>query len=151
MTWSSPRRKRRGAGKGPIGGIGLYIQGRCRHSGFGTTGYFGCRSNLYAADPGDGRDVNLIRGIAPTSYDPAVAVYIDGITSSGLIPIFPRFLILKGSKCMRVRKGLYTAAMPWAGCSISSPAAYEQGGGFAEISAGNHGLQHYSPGSAHLL
>src|SRR5258707_10224539 len=39
---------------------------------------------LYAADPGDGRDVISIRGVTSTSYDPAVAIYIDGINQFGL-------------------------------------------------------------------
>src|ERR1700730_15849618 len=36
----------------------------------------GIVSNLYAADPGDGRNVISIRGIVSTSYDPAVVTYI---------------------------------------------------------------------------
>lgn len=35
--------------------------------------------NFYAAHSGDGRTVNSIRGISTTSYDPAVATYIDGV------------------------------------------------------------------------
>ncbi len=40
--------------------------------------------NLYAANPGDNRNVTSIRGIATTSYNPAVATYIDGINQFGL-------------------------------------------------------------------
>lgn len=35
--------------------------------------------NLYMGNPGDGRNAIGIRGIATTSYDPAVAVYVDGV------------------------------------------------------------------------
>jgi len=35
--------------------------------------------NLYMGHPGDGRNAIGIRGIATTSYDPAVAVYVDGV------------------------------------------------------------------------
>jgi len=40
--------------------------------------------NLYSADPGDNRNVTSIRGITTTSYDPAVATYIDGVNQFGL-------------------------------------------------------------------
>lgn len=40
--------------------------------------------NLYAGDPGDRRTVTSIRGIVSTSYDPAVAVYIDGVNQFNL-------------------------------------------------------------------
>ena len=35
--------------------------------------------NLYSANSGDERNVASIRGIGTTSYDPAVATYIDGV------------------------------------------------------------------------
>lgn len=40
--------------------------------------------NLYASDPGDRRTVTSKRGIVTTSYDPAVAVYIDGVNQFNL-------------------------------------------------------------------
>ena len=40
--------------------------------------------NLYSADPGDKRNVTSIRGITTTSYDPAVATYVDGVNQFGL-------------------------------------------------------------------
>lgn len=41
-------------------------------------------SNLYIANSGDGRNVATIRGIGTTSYDPAVATYIDGVNQFSL-------------------------------------------------------------------
>ncbi|MBS1929213.1 MAG: TonB-dependent receptor [Chitinophagaceae bacterium] len=41
-------------------------------------------SNLYIANSGDGRNVASIRGIGTTSYDPAVATYIDGVNQFSL-------------------------------------------------------------------
>src|SRR5690606_12879009 len=35
--------------------------------------------NVYSANPGDNRNVTSIRGVTTTSYDPAVATYIDGV------------------------------------------------------------------------
>ena len=40
--------------------------------------------NLYTGDPGDKRNVTSIRGIVTTSYDPAVATYIDGVNQYDL-------------------------------------------------------------------
>jgi iron complex outermembrane receptor protein len=35
--------------------------------------------NLYLANPGDGRNISSIRGITTSSYNPAVATYVDGV------------------------------------------------------------------------
>jgi len=40
--------------------------------------------NLYLANSGDDRNVASIRGIGTTSYDPAVATYIDGVNQFSL-------------------------------------------------------------------
>src|SRR5690606_18876965 len=39
----------------------------------------GISPNLYSANPGDNRNVTSIRGVTTTSYDPAVATYVDGV------------------------------------------------------------------------
>ena len=48
--------------------------------------------NVYSANPGDNRNVTSIRGVTTTSYDPAVATYIDGVNQFNLdtyiAPIF---------------------------------------------------------------
>ena len=62
----------------------------------------GIVSNLYAADPGDGRNVISIRGITSTSYDPAVVTYIDGVPQFTLDTYIPQLFdvdhidVLKG-------------------------------------------------------
>ena len=40
--------------------------------------------NLYSSDPGDMRNVTSVRGIVSSSYDPAVATYIDGVNQFSL-------------------------------------------------------------------
>tara|TARA_B110000503_G_scaffold122828_2_gene187828 strand:+ start:18491 stop:19261 length:771 start_codon:yes stop_codon:yes gene_type:complete len=40
--------------------------------------------NLYAANPGDNRNITSIRGITSTSYDPSVTTYIDGVNQFSL-------------------------------------------------------------------
>ena len=58
--------------------------------------------NLYAGNPGDGRNVVSIRGITSTSYDPAVTTYIDGVNQFTLDTYIPqlfdveRIEVLKG-------------------------------------------------------
>ncbi|UJH91852.1 carboxypeptidase regulatory-like domain-containing protein [Antarcticibacterium sp. 1MA-6-2] len=47
--------------------------------------------NLYASDPGDRRTVTSIRGIVSTSYDPAIAVYIDGVNQFNLDTYYAAF------------------------------------------------------------
>ena len=57
---------------------------------------------MYAADPGDGRNVISIRGITSTSYDPAVVTYIDGVPQFTLDTYIPQLFdvdhidVLKG-------------------------------------------------------
>jgi iron complex outermembrane receptor protein len=57
---------------------------------------------LYSDDPGDKRNVTSIRGIATTSYDPAVATYVDGVNQFTLdtyiSPLFDieRIEVLRG-------------------------------------------------------
>ncbi len=40
--------------------------------------------NLFASDPGDRRTVTSIRGLVSTSYDPAIATYVDGVNQFNL-------------------------------------------------------------------
>ncbi|HEY9195929.1 MAG TPA: carboxypeptidase-like regulatory domain-containing protein, partial [Mucilaginibacter sp.] len=48
--------------------------------------------NLNSAGPGDSRSVSGIRGIVTTSYDPAVATYVDGVNQYGLDTYIPQLL-----------------------------------------------------------
>jgi iron complex outermembrane receptor protein len=57
--------------------------------------------NLYSADPGDNRDVTSIRGIATTSYDPATAVYIDGVNQFGLDTYIPTLFDIERIEVLR--------------------------------------------------
>src|SRR3546814_3320027 len=45
--------------------------------------------NLNMANPGDGRNVASLRGITPTSYNQAVATYVDGVNQFGLDTYIP--------------------------------------------------------------
>ena len=58
--------------------------------------------NFFSADPGDGRNVTSIRGIATTSYDPTIAVNIDGVNQFNLDTYIPELFDIErilGTSC----------------------------------------------------
>jgi len=100
---------------------------------------------LYAADPGDGRDVISIRGITSTSYDPAVAVYIDGINQFGLDTYIPSLFDIARIEVLRGPQGtLYGRNAMGGVLNIITRQPGNSTGGFVELGAGNHGQQRYS-------
>ena len=102
---------------------------------------------LYAADPGDGRDVISIRGVTSTSYDPAVATYIDGINQFGLDTYIPSLFDIQRIEVLRGPQGtLYGRNAMGGVMNIITREPGNTVSGFAEASAGNHGLQRYSGG-----
>jgi iron complex outermembrane receptor protein len=102
---------------------------------------------LYAADPGDGRDVISIRGITSTSYDPAVAIYIDGINQFGLDTYISSLFDIQRIEILRGPQGtLYGRNAMGGVLNIITRQPANQVSGFAEVSTGNYGLQRYSAG-----
>lgn len=65
----------------------------------------GIAPNLFGSDPGDGRDVLSIRGITTTSYDPAVAVYIDGVNQFSLDTYIPNLFDIERVEVLRGPQG----------------------------------------------
>ncbi|MEY3188762.1 MAG: hypothetical protein RIT41_1297, partial [Bacteroidota bacterium] len=61
--------------------------------------------NLYSADPGDNRDVNSVRGIATSSYDPTVATYIDGVNQFSLDTYIPTLFDVERIEVLRGPQG----------------------------------------------
>jgi iron complex outermembrane receptor protein len=102
---------------------------------------------LYAADPGDGRDVISIRGVTTTSYDPAVAVYIDGINQFGLDTYIPSLFDVARIEVLRGPQGtLYGRNAMGGVLNIITRQPGDRADGFMELSTGNHGQQRYSAG-----
>lgn len=103
--------------------------------------------NLYSASPGDNRNVTGIRGIATTSYDPAVATYIDGVNQFGLDTYIPQLFDVERVEVLRGPQGtLYGRNAMGGVINVITKQPTNQTTGFAEVDLGNYGQQRYSLG-----
>ncbi len=103
--------------------------------------------NLYAADPGDKRNVTSIRGITSSSYDPAVATYIDGVNQFGLDTYISPLFDIERIEVLRGPQGtLYGRNAMGGVVNIITRQPTNKTNVFAEASLGNHGIQRYSAG-----
>lgn len=103
--------------------------------------------NLYAADPGDKRVVTALRGIATTSYDPAVATYIDGVNQFSLDTYISPLFDIERIEVLRGPQGtLYGRNAMGGVVNIITKQPGNTPDGFAEVSIGNYGTQRYSAG-----
>ncbi|WP_288881096.1 TonB-dependent receptor [Pedobacter panaciterrae] len=103
--------------------------------------------NLYSSNPGDGRNVTSIRGITTTSYDPAVATYIDGVNQFGLDTYISSLFDLERIEVLRGPQGTLYGRNAMGGVIniiTKKPANYTTG--FAGVDFGNYGQQRYSAG-----
>src|SRR5258706_640214 len=98
--------------------------------------------NLYSSNPGDDRNVTSIRGIATTSYDPAVATYIDGVNQFGLDTYIPTLFDVERIEILRGPQGkLYGRNAMGRVINIITRQPSSTTNGFAEISICNHNQQ----------
>jgi iron complex outermembrane receptor protein len=96
--------------------------------------------NLYSADPGDGRDVTAIRGIATTSYDPTTAVYIDGVNQFNLDTYIPNLFDIERIEILRGPQGsLYGRNAMGGVINIITKQPNNTTHGSANLSWGNYG------------
>lgn len=103
--------------------------------------------NLYAADPGDQRNVTSIRGIVSSSYDPAVATYIDGVNQFGLDTYIAQLLDIERIEVLRGPQGtLYGRNAMGGVINIITRQPANHINGYAEINIGNYGEQRYNLG-----
>jgi len=103
--------------------------------------------NLYSADPGDGRDVTSIRGIATSSYDPAVATYIDGVNQFSLDTYIPNLFDVERIEVLRGPQGtLYGRNAMGGVINIITKQPNNISSGFADISIGNYNQQRITAG-----
>ena len=103
--------------------------------------------NLYSANPGDERNVTSIRGITSTSYDPAVATYIDGVNQFSLDTYIPQLIDVERIEVLRGPQGtLYGRNAMGGVINIITKQPTNQIKGFAEVSVGSFGQQRYTLG-----
>ncbi len=103
--------------------------------------------NLYSADPGDNRNVTSIRGITTTSYDPAVATYIDGVNQFGLDTYIAQLFDVERIEVLSGPQGTLYGRNAMAGVvNIITKQPSNTMTGFGEINIGNYGQQRYAAG-----
>ncbi len=105
----------------------------------------GIVSNLYSANPGDGRNVISIRGITSTSYDPAVVTYIDGVPQFTLDTYIPQLFDIDHIDVLKGPQGtLYGRNAMGGVINIFTKQPDDQVRSSFELSSGNYGLERYS-------
>jgi iron complex outermembrane receptor protein len=103
--------------------------------------------NLYAADPGDKRNVSSVRGIVSTSYDPAVATYVDGVNQFNLDTYIPQLFDVERIEVLRGPQGtLYGRNAMGGVINIITKRPTNHTDGFVQANAGNYGMHRYSAG-----
>src|SRR5690554_4677897 len=103
--------------------------------------------NFYASHSGDGRNVMGIRGITTTSYDPAVAVYVDGVIQFGLDTYANGLLDIERIEILRGPQGtLYGRNAMGGVINIMTKKPTNQTNGVLGIDVGNYGLSRYNLG-----
>ncbi|QPH41336.1 TonB-dependent receptor [Pedobacter endophyticus] len=103
--------------------------------------------NLYSSNPGDGRNVTSIRGIGTTSYDPAVATYIDGVNQFGLDTYIASLFDVERIEVLRGPQGtLYGRNAMGGVINIITKKPTNYTTGFAGIDIADYGQQRYSLG-----
>ncbi|GIZ09676.1 TonB-dependent receptor [Flavobacterium sp. UMI-01] len=103
--------------------------------------------NLYASNPGDNRNITSIRGITSTSYDPAVATYIDGVNQFGLDTYISQLQDVERIEVLRGPQGtLYGRNAMGGVINIITKQPNNFTSGFAEIGLGNYNQQRLSAG-----
>ena len=103
--------------------------------------------NLYSNNSGDERNVTSIRGIVTTSYDPAVATYIDGVNQFSLDTYIAAFNDIERIEVLRGPQGtLYGRNAMGGVINIITKQPTNTTNGYVETSFGNYGLQRYNAG-----
>ncbi len=103
--------------------------------------------NLYSTNSGDNRNVTSIRGITTTSYDPAVATYIDGVNQFGLDTYIAQLFDVERIEVLSGPQGtLYGRNAMGGVINIITKQPTNRTTGFAELNIGNFGQQRYALG-----
>jgi len=100
--------------------------------------------NMNLANPGDNRNVASIRGISTTSYNQAVATYVDGVNQFGLDTYVPYLYDVERIEVLRGPQGtLYGRNAMGGVINIVTRQPTNQASALAEVNVGNYGQQRY--------
>ncbi|MFD1000701.1 TonB-dependent receptor [Ohtaekwangia kribbensis] len=103
--------------------------------------------NVFSSNPGDNRNVTSIRGITSTSYDPAVATYIDGVNQFSLDTYIAQLFDVERIEILRGPQGTLYGRNAMAGViNIITKEPGNTTRGFVEANIGNYGQQRYGFG-----
>lgn len=103
--------------------------------------------NLYSTHSGDNRNVTSIRGITTTSYDPAVATYVDGVNQFGLDTYIAQLFDVERIEVLSGPQGTLYGRNAMAGViNIITKQPGNTPTGFAEVNFGDYGQQRYALG-----
>ena len=97
--------------------------------------------NLYSANSGDNRNVTSIRGIGTTSYEQAVATYVDGVNQFSLDTYIPNLFDIERIEVLRGPQGtLYGRNAMGGVINIITKKPSNRTQTYGEINVGNFGL-----------
>ena len=103
--------------------------------------------NMYSNNSGDERNVTSIRGITTTSYEPAVATYIDGVNQFSLDTYIATLFDVERIEVLRGPQGtLYGRNAMGGVINIITKQPTNTTNAFAEMNVGNHNQQRYTLG-----
>ena len=103
--------------------------------------------NMFSNNSGDERNVTSIRGITTTSYDPAVATYIDGVNQFSLDTYIGTLFDVERIEILRGPQGtLYGRNAMGGVINIITKQPSNTINAFAEINIGNYNQQRYTVG-----
>ncbi len=103
--------------------------------------------NLYSSNPGDNRNATSIRGIGTTSYDPAVATYVDGVNQFNLDTYIPQLTDVERIEILRGPQGtLYGRNAMGGVINVITKKPGNKTTAFLELNVGNYGQQRYTAG-----
>jgi iron complex outermembrane receptor protein len=100
--------------------------------------------NMYSNNSGDERNVTSIRGITTTSYEPAVATYIDGVNQFSLDTYIATLFDVERIEVLRGPQGtLYGRNAMGGVINIITRQPTNTTNAFAEINIGNYNQRRY--------